>query len=249
MEHTKKMVLVSPDVLNRVNTSQPAQISQTKVRELEGTLSQLLDDSHLDDASKMKRYADVLQRLMVYDNKTKLPSTVRVLPDPSPVLSEENKSTIQKEEIVNEIVDSVPKAMKRKAAQLVRKIRSSNGALSWNGVGELVVKDQAVKGSHIVDLINDAVRRRKSGRPTGVEEFTKGLAKLNTPRELIGNPDRWEDIMKWINATDADTPQSKRQRCSRNELYGTAYHLPPTKKQKRTTRSRSGRTSMRWEKY
>lgn len=255
MEHTKKLVLVSPDVLNRVNTSQPVPVGQTKVRELEETLSQLLNDSHLDDASKMKRYSDVLQRLMVYDNKVKEPPTIRVLLEPAPVLSDENKSTSRKEEIEREIVDSVPKAMRTKAAQLVRKISSSDGALNWNDAGELVVKDQVVKGSHMVDLINDAVRRRKSVRPTGVEEFTKGLAQLNTPRELIGNPDRWRDITQWMNAAEADTPPSASIDSEKgdndvrgNELYGMAYHLPPAKKQKKTTRSRSRRT-LEWEKY
>ncbi|PIK42583.1 hypothetical protein BSL78_20571 [Apostichopus japonicus] len=247
MEHTKKLVLVSPDELNRVKTNQRQPTEQTKVQELEEKLSKVLADSHLDETSKTKRYADILQRFMTYDNKAKAPTTVRLLPDSEPVPSqnESTRNTFLKEDIGREVLDSVPKALKSKAAQILRKMTESNRMLDWNDKGELLVNERVVTGSHMVDLINDALRKRKSAPPVGVRDFTKGLAQLNTPRELIGNPDRWEDISKLTtrDANNLPEPYVKKLESSSEDLYGTAYHLP-SKKMKRKTPSKP-----KWENF
>ncbi|KAJ8042582.1 hypothetical protein HOLleu_09367 [Holothuria leucospilota] len=142
-----------------------------------------------------------------------------------------------------------------KAAQLLRKINSSNGDLSWTDKGELVVKDRVIKVSHMVDFINDVVRKRKGIIPIGATDFAKGLAELNLPRELVGNPDRWKEMTRWLEDPTPEIDSSTKSpevggatRFLKDEyLYGTAHHLPPPN----TTRSRrkQPKAKLTWEKY
>ena len=51
-----------------------------------------------------------------------------------------------------------------------------------------------VPGSNIVDLVNDALRKRKSFQPVGLKTFARGLKDVNAPMDLVGNPERWSYI-------------------------------------------------------
>ncbi|KAJ8020743.1 hypothetical protein HOLleu_40417 [Holothuria leucospilota] len=126
---------------------------------------------------------------------------VRVLPgtQSKPSLGDNVSRDIQQKAVENELLNSVPKALRNKAVQLLHKIISSDGIVDWNGKGELVVNERAIKGSNMVDLINDALLK-----PIGTKDFSKALAKLNVPHELIGNPDRWQEMTKLLNPADSD---------------------------------------------
>jgi hypothetical protein len=65
----------------------------------------------------------------------------------------------------DEILESVPKTMKAKAQLLLKKIKSSPD-ISWNEKGELKYKGETVRGSNVVDLVNDVLRKRKYFRPS-----------------------------------------------------------------------------------
>ena len=89
---------------------------------------------------------------------------------------------------INEIIDRVPKSLKQKARRLLDNIK---GTVSWNDRGETVYRNVPVPGSYIVDLVNDALRKRKSFQPVGWKTFARGLKDVNAPMDLVGNPDRW----------------------------------------------------------
>ena len=97
MEHAKKLILVSPDLLNRVTTTRPTPPENKKLHDLEEQLSIILNDTYTDDVTKMKRYSDLMQRYMVYDKKAREPPTVRVLPEtrPKPSLGDHVNRDIQ----------------------------------------------------------------------------------------------------------------------------------------------------------
>ena len=237
MEHTKKLVLVSPEYLEHIKTIPSQSPERTKVQALEEDLSVILDDKNLDDTSKMKRYAELLRQYMTYDIKTKASPTVRLLPNLQPETLQPEKQTI-----TQDILESVPKTLKHKATQLLQKLASSN-ILTWNDKGELIANERTIQGSNIVDLVNETLRKRKSATPTlGIQDFVKGLAQLNAPRELIGNPDRWREISQWMN----NTPRKHRQLSPEIEsspLFGATYPLP-VKKQKK-----SSPPKQKWSKY
>ena len=47
--------------------------------------------------------------------------------------------------------------------------------MSWNERGEFVHNEEVVKGSNITDLVNDAVRHRKTFHPHDWQEFASAL--------------------------------------------------------------------------
>jgi hypothetical protein len=58
--------------------------------------------------------------------------------------------------------------MKAKAQLLLKKMKSSPDN-SWNEKGELKYKGETVRGSNVVDLVNDVLRKRKYFNPQGWE--------------------------------------------------------------------------------
>ena len=70
----------------------------------------------------------------------------------------------------------------------------SSEHIDWNDKGELIYKGEATKGSSVVDLVNDALRKRKSFNPEGWETFGDALREENVPQYLIGNDMRSQYI-------------------------------------------------------
>ena len=62
--------------------------------------------------------------------------------------------------------------------------------ITWDDKGAVSVEGKPLQGSSITDLVNDVVRNRKGFSPTGRNDFTQVLAKLNTPEDFIRNDDR-----------------------------------------------------------
>ena len=118
---------------------------------------------------------------------------VRVTIDKPPVKEDEEEDKEKRTEsgLENEIIDSVPKTLKQKARRLLDKIK---GTVSWNNRGEMMYRNVPVPERNIVDLVNDALRKRKSFQPVGWKMFARGLKDVNAPMDLIGNPERWTYI-------------------------------------------------------
>lgn len=92
--------------------------------------------------------------------------------------------------LMNTIVQSVPKTFKSKAEALIQFL--NDHAIKWTDTGELIGKDGTpVPRSNIVDLVNDLMRERKKVQPVGWDILSEELRRLNVPRELIGNEQRW----------------------------------------------------------
>ncbi|KAJ8018518.1 hypothetical protein HOLleu_43445 [Holothuria leucospilota] len=59
-----------------------------------------------------------------------------------------------------------------------------------------------------------------------VQKTSKALAKLNVPHELIGNPDRWQEMTKLLNPEDKDRPdlpELPESLPDDEELYGLLF--------------------------
>jgi hypothetical protein len=61
-----------------------------------------------------------------------------------------------------------------KPALLLKKMKTSPD-ISWNEKGELKYKGGTVRGSNVVDLVNDVLRKRKYFNPQGWEAFGEAL--------------------------------------------------------------------------
>ena len=92
--------------------------------------------------------------------------------------------------IEKDVLDTVPKTTKSRAKLILNKIKSNKDIMHWNDRGELIYHGKAVPSTHVVDLIRDVVKGRKSFDPYGWQYFARGLAKMNTPHDWIGNEQR-----------------------------------------------------------
>ena len=106
--------------------------------------------------------------------------------------------------------------MKQKAEYLWKKIKSIP-EIQWNERGELKYQGETIKGTNVVDLVNDLLRKRKAFNPQGWEVFGDALREANVPQDLIGNRDRWDYIRK-------GTPRQRRD--STDSLFATPMRTP-----------------------
>ena len=95
----------------------------------------------------------------------------------------------------DQILQSVPKTMQRKAELLLGMIKNNNN-LTWDEQGVVSYKGKRIHGSNIIDLINDAIRQRKGVDPRGWKTFSKALHESNIPKEVRGNSSRWKWMQK-----------------------------------------------------
>lgn len=173
MEHAKKMMIVSPELIQRLSTSENA---QAKI------LSQLDEDmqkvltSKLSDNEKWLQYNQVLQRYLHFTEQSRLPVTLPIETTPSRLSN-------------SDIIMTLPENYKKKAENLIN-ILSSSGSVDWDNKGTVTIKGETLPSSNIIDLINDAIRPRKTTNPIGCEKFTSFMKEINIPHELIGNPRR-----------------------------------------------------------
>ena len=241
MNHAKRMVLVLENTLerlqNRQNVLSPPLTQQLK--SLDAEMSDILASKQLDDEEKARLYNQVLQRyLTYYDQRKGQPLNVKIAPQPmtkSEPLVELSKPENSKEipqavsaSVEEEVLKSVPKVYKTGARQLLDKIKENRNVLHWNDKGELIYENKAIPGSHLVDLINDALRHRKGFEPVAWPVFARGLARMNVPENLVRNPQRQNVIREFKTKVREETPESPSR-----WLPTPVTTTSPIKKQKR----------------
>ena len=121
----------------------------------------------------------------------------------------------------DQILQSVPQTMQRKAELLLGMIKNNNN-LTWDEQGVVSYKGKRILGSNIIDLINDAIRQRKGVEPRGWKTFffSKASHESNIPQEVIGNLSRWKWMQKSHDTSDGEesdrffyTPKSVKKKC------------------------------------
>ena len=103
----------------------------------------------------------------------------------------------------DQILQSVPKTMKRKAELLLGMIKNNNN-LTWDEQGVVSYIGKRIHGSNIIDFINGAIRQRKGVEPRGWKTFSKALHESNIPQEVIGNSSRWKWMQKTHDTSDGE---------------------------------------------
>ena len=221
MNHAKRMVLVPENTLERLQQRQQIltpPVTQA-LKNLDSEMTDILSSNQLDDEEKAKLYNQVLQRyLTYYDQRKGQPIHVK-LTTPKPVETpkqEEAKYTTEEpapekpvlSTVEEEVMKSVPKLYKSGARQLLDKIKEHRDVLHWNEKGELMYENKPISGSHVVDLVNDTLRRRKGFEPVGWSVFARGLARMNVPENLVRNPQRQSAIREFKTRVRDATPDS-----------------------------------------
>ena len=83
------------------------------------------------------------------------------------------------------ILEPFGKNQRRQAESLLSYVEKN---ISWNANGEIIINHKPVIGSHITDLLKDALFSYKNFEPCGMSEFYANLK--NIPSTLIRNLNR-----------------------------------------------------------
>ena len=223
MNHTKRMVLVPENTLERLQQRQQIltpPVTQT-LKNLDSEMTEILSSKQLDDEEKAKLFNQVLQRyLTYYDQRKGQPlhvklTTPKPVETPKPEESKEKETSKDSSEletiptaVEQEVMKSVPKLYKTGARQLLDKIKENRDLLHRNEKGELMYENKSIPGSHVVDLVNDILRHRRGFEPVGWSVFARGLARMNVPENLVRNPQRQSAIREFKARVRDETPNS-----------------------------------------
>ncbi|XP_036147275.1 uncharacterized protein LOC118647132 [Monomorium pharaonis] len=108
---------------------------------------------------------------------------------------------------VEKILETVPKTYRSQARMLMRHLqdKAEPDRLNWDEQGIVTIDGNVVKDSDITELINDAVRERKTVKATGRDQFDRLLRSLNTRTALVGN----KELLKAVYGSSINArPQS-----------------------------------------
>ena len=186
MEYAKKMALVEPRLLEGMQVHQQlTHMPMVKAMSaLDRDMEDVLSRQNLTTDDKVKEYNQVLRRYVNYEDKRKMveqaPIQMQMVGSPEPTGDPTGESTPSSlpDPIEREVLNSVPKTMRKKAELLVNRMKNSP-TMRWTKKGELVYKGQVVPNTNVADLVNDALRRRKHFEPQGWQTFARAL-KLQT---------------------------------------------------------------------
>lgn len=255
MEHTKKMYLVPQELFQLIEEKRVHQVAPLtkKVGDLNQQLEETLQRSDLAPDKQMKLFDQQAQQWQTYQEKQNqpLPMSLSILPQDKAKVHDSSKkgaegggeSHLSKDSVAEDVLESIPKSMKVKAKWLLQRIKRSD-VMGWTDKGELVMDGAPVPGTHLVDLINDVVRKRKTTpNATGWQEFAAGLRRLHVPQEVVGNSDRWDYIMM-MKTHPGQTLLSKDTR--------QISSLTKTKKKRNKSQKKASKhqeVPLRWEPY
>ena len=173
MSKAKKMVLISPEVLQRLNNP----IKDNTLNNLENDMSNILQSNDLEDRTKWAQYQQLLQRRQHFHDQLRQPAEIPIIETPD--------KTNNNESLQEEILRTLPKGLRTKGELLFKRL-CTNDVITWDDFGRVSINKTAIPGSNITDLVCDVIRSKKTGA-TGLKQFLEGLETINIPKTLIGN--------------------------------------------------------------
>ena len=195
MKHNKKMVLIPEELFNRIQ--QQTDLQTTPLLKTMGNLSEQMDQTlanpNLPDDVKLKNHEQQFLRFLnLQEQRENFIPTVKIQPELMPQETQEIKTQEPQRQTLSttDILRTVPKKFKQQAEGLLEWLNRSPEAISWDERGLVSLEGQPIQGTSITDLVNDVLRKRKGFNPTGRDDFTIALARLNTPENFIRNDDR-----------------------------------------------------------
>ena len=181
----KRMVLVPEDGVNRYEQRQ-----RLETPPLMGTMmhkdtqiSDILQRNDVPDDEKQKLFNAYFERFLELRRQKETPT---------PVKKEEQRVEPQLSD--HDVVESIPKTMRPRATALLSCLKAKPDVITWDKTGQVKIEGETITGSNISDLVSDAMRFRKDFNPTGAKEFFQALSKLNVPKDLVRNQNRWKQL-------------------------------------------------------
>ncbi len=91
---------------------------------------------------------------------------------------------------IEQLLGTVPPSQKERAQRLLDFLETKKADLTYDNMGQLVIKGQPVIGSNYQDLILSLYTGKKAFYPQGLDDFITVLRELNVPRGIIRNHHR-----------------------------------------------------------
>ena len=139
------------------------------------------------------------ERLLRYEecNKQRAENTYTSVPEGVMYGGGEGSGETSEDSLSAEmIVRGIPKTMKTRAQALLAHLKERGDVITWDDMGQVLLKGVLIPKSNISDLISDAMRARKHFNPVGVREFYNILNEINIPKDLVRNERRWTETEK-----------------------------------------------------
>lgn len=194
MENAKKMIIVSPDVLQRIQNTQlslspsssPSSVGKVAgdtVSELDREMTRLLNNKSLGDQDKWEQYQQVLQRYLHFATQKRKPIQL-------PVVEMDVNDDRQTNSVLGneQIVETFTKNYKKDARNFLKFLDGKKDLISWDDDGVVYIHREKIPHSNIIDLLHDVIRVRKSIQPPGWEQLLQILKEINIPNEFVTNP-------------------------------------------------------------
>jgi hypothetical protein len=203
MDASRKTYLIPEDIVNQWRADQREKHvdrpEATHTQTLDHQMQNILQQKDVSDYDKEKLYSQTLAKYLSLRDQQQHQQQQPIAQVPQTKINEE------------QVMSSVPKIYRQKAQALLQFLQS-DPEVQWDDRGQLVLSGQVVPKSHIIDLVNDALRHRKSHAPRGWDILSRRLRQHNIPKELVGN-EKWsvdedenEDRDDW-HSLPASSPQ------------------------------------------
>lgn len=249
MENAKKMILIEPEVLEKLKSDTGNNVGTNNLSRLDEEMSKVLK-TKLEDREKWTHYLQTLQRYLYFIGKDRKPLQIPILPFDQ--TDNVIKGTVKSEEVSDgtetstrpnessysksHLVEFLPKSYRPKGELLVDLLLKNKDKIYWNEKGTVFINNKEIYKSNIVDLLGDIVRPLKNSSPNGWAEFALMLKDLKVPTRCIGNPKRATFINVLSNSPTYDKKlqnPSKEKEAGNLESFSTPQTSPIDKDQVR----------------
>ena len=179
------MVLVPEEAIQRYEQRQRLETSPLMgtMMHKDTQISDILQRDDVPDDEKQKLFNAYFERFLELRRQKETPT---------PVKKEEQRAEPQLSD--DDVVESIPKTMRPRATALLSRLKAKPDVITWDKTGQVKIEGETIPGSNISDLVGDAMRSRKDFNPTGAKKFFQALSKLNVPKDLVRNQNRWKQL-------------------------------------------------------
>ncbi|CAH0731031.1 unnamed protein product, partial [Brenthis ino] len=150
-------------------------------------------------------YLQTLQRYLHFTEEDRQPHRLPIYSNTSNEDSNESKIVFKnKDSDLRRIVDAEALLEENgfiKSQLLLNLVGTNKSKIHWDNEDTVIIDNEKIPGSNIVDLINDSLSPLKRSDPIGWDRFAKALKDIKVPLTYIGNPKRC-DFINQLQAND-----------------------------------------------
>ena len=191
------MVLIPEEAIQRYEQRQRLETSllMSTMMHKDTQISDILQRDDVPDDEKQKLFNAYFERFLELRRQKETPTLVK-----------KEEQRVEQQLPDADVVGLIPITMRPRATVLLSRLKAKPDVITWDKTGQVKIEGETIPGSNISDLVSDAMRFRKNFNPTGSKEFFQVLSKMNVPKDLVRNEERWKEVLGETSGTLA-TPK------------------------------------------